>query len=254
MSSKILIIEDNTAVVDLVVYELQEVGHQVKTAHNGPEGIALARESGSAQSLAYVEIEPEDTLASVAQKVFGTSIQALHDLQNTLDLDVLGHVATALSQARRVDIYATGGAGIVARELHFKCMQLGLNANAFLDAQMQIMSASTLVPADVGIGISHTGKQDHVAEALRLAGRGGAKTIALTSYRDTPVANAAEIVLCTSSLASVFTYDSPSVRTAQLAVVDTIYEVMRMAGDEPVRENMDRVAKAMSRYSTGEGA
>jgi lipopolysaccharide/colanic/teichoic acid biosynthesis glycosyltransferase/CheY-like chemotaxis protein len=44
MSSKILVIEDNAAVVDLVVYELEEVGHQVKTAHDGLEGIALASE------------------------------------------------------------------------------------------------------------------------------------------------------------------------------------------------------------------
>jgi lipopolysaccharide/colanic/teichoic acid biosynthesis glycosyltransferase/CheY-like chemotaxis protein len=43
MSSKILVIEDNAAVVDLVVYELEETGHQVKAATNGPDGIALAR-------------------------------------------------------------------------------------------------------------------------------------------------------------------------------------------------------------------
>jgi lipopolysaccharide/colanic/teichoic acid biosynthesis glycosyltransferase/CheY-like chemotaxis protein len=44
MSSRILIIDDNTAVVDLVVYDLTERGYQVKAAHDGPEGIALARE------------------------------------------------------------------------------------------------------------------------------------------------------------------------------------------------------------------
>lgn len=213
--------------------------------------IALAREWGSVKNLVYVEVEPEDTLASVAHKSLGSSIQALYDMQKTLDLEVLQQVVDAMWQAGRVDIYATGGGGIAARELHFKCMQLGLNANAFLDAQMQVMSASVLAAGDVGIAISHSGRQGHVAEALRLAAAGGATTIALTSYPNTPVAKAAEIVLYTTSLAAVFTYDAPSVRTAQLAVVDLVYEVMLMQGKPPVQKNMARVARAMSKYSAG---
>jgi DNA-binding MurR/RpiR family transcriptional regulator len=149
-------------------------------------------------------------------------------------------------QAGRVDIYATGGAGIVARELHFKCMQLGINANAFLDSQMQVMSAAAVTPRDVGIGISHTGMQRQVAEALTLANAGGAKTIALTSYAGTPVAEAADIVLLTTSLAAAIAYDSPTVRTAQLAVVDVIYEAMLLKGQDSVEENMARVAKAIA--------
>lgn len=66
---------------------------------------------------------------------------------------------------------------------HFKCMQLGLNANVFLDSQMQVMSAAALTLEDVGIGISHSGMQRHVAEALELAGSGGATTVALRAIQ-----------------------------------------------------------------------
>jgi DNA-binding MurR/RpiR family transcriptional regulator len=85
-----------------------------------------------------------------------------------------------------------------------------------------------------------------VAEALTLANAGGAKTIALTSYAGTPVAEAADIVLCTTSLAAATAYDSPTVRTAQLAVVDVIYEAMLLKGQESAQENMARVAKAIA--------
>jgi DNA-binding MurR/RpiR family transcriptional regulator len=150
-----------------------------------------------------------------------------------------------------VDIYATGGAGIVARELHFKCMQLGINATAFLDSQMQVMSAAAVTPEDVGIGISHTGTQRQVAEALKLANTGGATIIALTSYAGTPVAEAADIVLCTTSLAAAIAYDSPMVRTAQLAVMDVIYEGVLLKGRDTAREYMARVAKAISDHTAG---
>jgi RpiR family carbohydrate utilization transcriptional regulator len=213
--------------------------------------IALAKEWGAPENLMYVKVCPGDTLASLAQKIFASNVQALRDTQKVLDLDVLEKVVEAILQARRVDIYATGGAGIAARELHFKTMQLGINANAFLDSQMQVMSASSLSPDDVGIGISHSGVQRHVVEALTLAGRGGATTIGLTSYPGSPVAEAADIVLYTASLNATTSFDAPSVRNAQLAVIDVIYEAMVMKGQEVAREKMAQVAKAISDHAIG---
>jgi DNA-binding MurR/RpiR family transcriptional regulator len=213
--------------------------------------IALARDLGSPENLMYVEVQPGDTLASVAQKTFAVNIQALHDTHKILDLAVLEEVVETVLRAGRVDIYATGGAGIAARELHFKCMQLGINANAFLDSQMQVMSAAALTPEDVGIGISHSGMQRHVAEALKLAGASGAMTVALTSYPDSPVAEAADVVLYTAALAAATSYDAPSVRNAQLSVVDIIYEAMLMKGRQVAREKMARVAKAISDHTMG---
>ncbi len=158
-------------------------------------------------------------------------------------------MAEALWRAGRVDIYATGGAGIAARELHFKCMQLGLNANAFLDSQMQVMSAAALTPRDVGIAISHTrhaGPRGRGAEAGRL-GR-GQDNCADELSRHTRGQSSRDRALYDFA-GGAMTYDSPTVRTAQLAVVDVIYEVMLMQGEPPVQENMARVARAMSKYT-----
>jgi DNA-binding MurR/RpiR family transcriptional regulator len=210
--------------------------------------IELAKETGSPGNLAYGEPPAGETLASLAQRIFATNIQALQDTHRVLDIEVLAKAVTAVAGARRVDIYATGGAGVAARELHFKLMQLGTNANAFLDSQMQIMSAASMTHEDVGIGISHSGLQRQVAEALKLAGSGGATTVALTSFSATPVAEAADIVLYTASLRADVAHDSPSVRNTQLAVVDVLYEALLMQGQEVAREKMARVAKVVSEH------
>ncbi|TEU13325.1 MAG: SIS domain-containing protein, partial [Anaerolineales bacterium] len=131
----------------------------------------------------------------------------------------------------------------------FKCMLLGITANAYLDSQMQMMSASVLTPRDVGIGISHSGLHRHTAEALRLARASGATTISLTSYPDSPVAAEADIALYTSTWGSP-SQDSPSVRNAQLAVVDVIYEAMLVKGREQTQEKLSRVARAISEHIT----
>lgn len=213
--------------------------------------IALAKEWGSPENLLYVNVQPGDTLATVTQKIFVSNIRALRDTQKLLDLRILEQVVDAILQARRVDIYAIGGASIAARELHFKSMHLGINANAFLDSQMQVMSAASLTQDDVGIGISHSGMQRHVVEALELASGAGATTIALTSYPGSLVAKTADMVLFTASLDSITSHDSPSVRNAQLAVVDVIYEAMVIKGQNASREKMARVTKAISGHMMG---
>jgi len=213
--------------------------------------IALARESGSPENLIYVNTTPEDTLASVAQAIFATNIQALYDTQRILDAQVLEQVVEALLKARRVDIYATGGAAVAAQELHFKCIQLGLNASAFPDSQMQIMSAASLSSGDVGLGISHSGMQWQVVEALKKARDGGSATVALTSYPGSPLARVADLVLYTASPATAISYAPPSVRNAQLALVDVLYEAMLLKGQEPARDKMARVAQAISEHLLG---
>lgn len=213
--------------------------------------ISLARESGSPENLIYVEVVPEDTLASVAQKIFATNIQTLRETQQLLDMDVLGPVVEALLHAGRVDIYATGGAAVAAQELHFKCMQLGLNASAFMDSQMQMMSAATLGAGDVGIGISHSGMQWQVVEALAKVKAAGGTTVAMTSYPGSPVARTADLVLVTASPRTAIVYAPPSVRNAQLALVDLLYEAMLMKGQETARDKMARVAQAISEHLTG---
>jgi DNA-binding MurR/RpiR family transcriptional regulator len=211
--------------------------------------IELAKEIGSPDSLVYPEVRPEDPLSAIVEKIFMANIQALRDTLKVLDMGALNRAVEAILAARRVEIYAIGGAGIAARELHFKCMQLGITVNAYLDSQMQMMSASVLTPQDVGIGISHSGLHRHTAEALRLARASGATTISLTSYPDSPVAAEAGVELYTSTWGSP-AQDSPSVRNAQLAVVDVIYQAMLLKGREQTQEKLGRVARAISKHIT----
>jgi predicted choloylglycine hydrolase len=85
----------------------------------------------------------------------------------------------------------------------------------------------------------------HTAEALCLTRASGATTISLTSYPDSLVATEADIALYTSTWGTP-SQDSPSVRNAQLAVVDVIYEAMLLKGREQTQEKLGRVARVIS--------
>jgi DNA-binding MurR/RpiR family transcriptional regulator len=125
-------------------------------------------------------------------------------------------------------------------------MQLGINANAFLDSQMQFISASLLTDADVGIAICHSGTKRLTVEALKLAKASGATTICITSHPASPVAEVADIKLDTSAWEDLVHDDSPSVRNAQLALIDVIYEGIVMRAPQRARISLSKANEAIS--------
>jgi RpiR family carbohydrate utilization transcriptional regulator len=208
--------------------------------------IALAKDSVSPESLVYADVIPEDSLLTMAEKIVEANVKALRDTLKVLDGEALERALNALLAANRVEIYAVGGSGVAARELQFKLMQLGINANAFIDSQMQFISASLLTDADVGIAISHSGSKRHTVEALKLAKASGATTICITSHPASPVAEVADIKLHTSAWESLVHDDSPSVRNAQLALIDVIYEGLVMRAPQRTRTSLSKANKAIS--------
>jgi len=208
--------------------------------------IALAKESVSPDSLVYADVIPEDSLMTMAEKIVEANVKALRDTLKILDAEALDRALNAILAANQVQIYAVGGSGVAAKELQFKLMQLGINANAFIDSQMQFISASLLTDRDVGIAISHSGTKRHTVEALKLAKATGAMTICITSHPATPMAEVADIKLYTSAWESLVHDDSPSVRNAQLALIDVIYEGIVMRAPQRARVSLSKANEAIS--------
>ena len=208
--------------------------------------IALAKESVSPESLVYADVIPEDSLMIMAEKIVEANVKALRDTLKVLDAEALDRALNAILAAERVQIYAIGGSGVAARELQFKLMQLGINANAFIDSQMQFISASLLTDADVGIAVSHSGNKQHTVEALKLAKASGATTICVTSHPASPVAEVADIKLYTSAWENLVHDDSPSVRNAQLALIDVIYEGIKIRAPQRAQVSLSKANEAIS--------
>jgi RpiR family carbohydrate utilization transcriptional regulator len=208
--------------------------------------IALAKESVSPESLVYADVIPEDSLLTMAEKIVEANVKALRDTLKVLEVKALDRALNALLAANRVEIYAVGGSGVAARELQFKLIQLGINANAFIDSQMQFISASLLTDSDVGIAVSHSGSKRHTVEALKLAKASGATTICITSHPASPVAEVADIKLYTSAWENLGHDDSPSVRNAQLALIDVIYEGIVMRAPQRARVSLSKANEAIS--------
>lgn len=209
--------------------------------------IRLALELAPERAVTYAAVASEDSPAEAARKVIAADVKALQDTLSVLDLAVLERAADALLAARRVDIYGSGGGAIAALELQYKLMRVGVRAVPHTDAEMQLVSATLLTPADLAVGISHSGESQDVVQALTTARNAGARTIAITNHPLSPIARAAELSLCTAAQEAPVQGYPLGARVAQVGLIDVLYTFTAVKRQAEVEHNLARIGEALYR-------
>ena len=171
----------------------------------------------------HEELSPDDTDAEIARKVFRTSVHALEETLAILDPEALERAADLIFGARQRDLYGVGGSAQIARDVAHKLLRIGVRTSVFDDTHMMLMSASLLGEGDVAIAFSHSGASTAVIEAVELARRRGARTIALTNYATSPLAAVADVVLCSTAQGSPLLGENAAARIAQLIIFDAVF-------------------------------
>lgn len=191
--------------------------------------LALATEVGQARGARSTpseelssDINPDDTLTSVVQKIAYTDARAVEETGAALDVEELRAVIGAMAGARRVDVYGVGASAFVGADLQQKLHRIGLTSFAWSDAHVMLTSAALLEESDVAIGISHSGTTVDTVQALTEAGRRGARTVAITNFPRSPI-GFADHVLTTAARETTFRSGATASRLAQLTVVDCLF-------------------------------
>ena len=190
--------------------------------------VALAAESGREQALIDTrdvggDIGRTDDLDTVIDSVTFADQQAIADTARTIDRAALAAAVELVAGARRVDLVGVGASAVVALDLQQKLHRIGLIAFAWSDTHAALTAAALLGPADVMIGISHTGATRDTAEAIAVAAAHGASTIGLTSAPRSPLALRVEVLLVTAARETTFRSGATSSRIAALSVVDVLF-------------------------------
>ncbi|WDZ92156.1 MurR/RpiR family transcriptional regulator [Nocardiopsis sp. HUAS JQ3] len=190
--------------------------------------LALATEAGQARGARGAapelssDINPDDTLVTVVQKIAYTDARAVEETGAALDVEVLRTVIDTMAGARRIDVYGVGASAFVGADLQQKLHRIGLTSFAWSDAHVMLTSAALLDERDVAIGISHSGTTIDTVQALTEAGRRGARTVAVTNFPRSPI-GFADHVLTTAARETTFRSGATASRLAQLTVVDCLF-------------------------------
>jgi RpiR family transcriptional regulator, repressor of rpiB and als operon len=122
----------------------------------------------------------------------------LYRLPNSCIAFLFGVIGAALFD-RAVDIFHRDFSAQIARDVSHKFLRIGVQTSVYDDPHMMLMSASLLGPDDAAIVFSHSGASTAVLEAIALARKQGARTIAVASYAGSPLAEVADVVLVSTS-------------------------------------------------------
>ena len=164
-----------------------------------------------------------DDPSTVIRRVFEMNRQSLADTEALLEYESMVAVAKLVVSARRLCFVGIGGSGLTAKLGALRFASLGITALAITDPYEGLLTLSSATAEDVVIAISHTGRSAVVIELLALAGDRGARTVGITNYADSLLAEKSEFVLLTSFRERQINAAVSSSSVAQLCVIDAIY-------------------------------
>lgn len=206
--------------------------------------INLAKEVIAPEKQIHEVIEKGDDVVMIKKKVFQSNIQALYDSIEVCSDDELRKAVDAISKARVIELYGTGGSGAVAADAHHKLLKLGIKSFTYSDPVLQAMSASVLTPEDVVIAISHTGSNTDVLAAVKIAKEAGAAIICITNSSKSPITKISDMVLQTASKETLFRTDAISSRIAQLTIIDILVASVANQQYELYYSNLQKTRKS----------
>ena len=193
----------------------------------------------------HQELTLEDTAQTIVQKVFRTSIQALEETLAILDIAAFEKAAALIHSSRQLDFYGLGGSAQIARDVAHKFLRIGIRASVFDDTHMMAMSANLLGPGDLAIAFSHSGRSSGLVDAVQLAKANGAGVIAISNYDTGPLADMADVVLCSTAQGSPLTGENAAARIAQLNIMDAVFVAVAQKGYARAEQNLARTMAAV---------
>lgn len=183
--------------------------------------LRLAQALSASLLYSHRELSAEDDTASITDKVLEGAIASLMSVRRSLNNTAMTQAVDLLIQARHVEIYGLGGAGIVAADAQLKFCRLGLAAVAYSDPYLHNVSASLLQAGDTVLALSNTGRSRDLLRSAELALAGGASLIAI-SASGSPLARLAQVCLTVDGAAGHDAYAPIKARIAPMVVIDAL--------------------------------
>lgn len=183
------------------------------------------------------QISPNDTLATIAQKLAYEKTDAIIETTNAIDDHNLEAIVDVLKKSHRIQLVGIGDSVLMAKDFSYKLLTIGMTAIAEQDSQRQIAIAQTLGTNDVQCLICYNGNHQEILLAAHHAKMNGATLIALTAPHSSPLRQLAQFTLDTLAT-ETSTYiqpynqthnqpqkrnDSIAVHAAQQTLVDLLF-------------------------------
>jgi RpiR family carbohydrate utilization transcriptional regulator len=231
-----LVLLDPRTFASLPVTELAERAHVSKPTvvrfcrsmgYDGLSDFKLKLAGTVSEGVPFIHrsVDVDDKTSDVLVKVIDNTVAAFLKYRNDASSHAIEKAVDALvatyRHKGRIEFYGAGNSGIVAQDAQHKFFRLGINAIAYSDGHMQVMSASLLGPGDCLVIVSNSGRTRDLMDAADIARKHGATVITITTS-GTPLAQAGHIHLSADHPEGYDRYSPMTSRLMHLMVIDIV--------------------------------
>lgn len=196
--------------------------------------LALSQCISDSPTLIHDDLTKEDSLTSIATKVFQSSIEAINDTQHALRAESFEKAVHMIENARRILIIGVGTSSPMAHELGNRLFRLRINCEVETESLNQIMKAALLTKDDLCIAISQSGESDNPIKTARVAKKQKCPVLVITGNRASPLAELANVILL--SVSHETRTETIASRIAQHALIQALYVALAMKSVESTNE------------------
>ncbi|HAJ13028.1 MAG: SIS domain-containing protein [Hydrogenophaga sp.] len=231
-----LVLADPRSFASLPVAELAERAHVSKPTvvrfcrsmgYDGLSDFKLKLAGTVSEGVPFIHrsVDADDKVGDVLVKVIDNTVAAFLKYRNDASSHAIEKAVDALMETYRrrgrIEFFGAGNSGIVAQDAQHKFFRLGLNAIAYSDGHMQVMSASLLGPGDCVVIISNSGRTRDLMDAADIARKHGATVITITAS-GSPLAIAGHIHLAADHPEGYDRYSPMTSRLMHLMIIDVM--------------------------------
>lgn len=198
------------------------------------------------QRLSHGDVEANDDLYTVASKIAQASIDMVKDSLAILDSTKLAKAIEIVSSARRLDIYGTDCASLVATGLMHELTRIGKNAVCFTALGGGLNSAAMLCDQDVVLALSANGRTKDTVAMTRVAVDRGAKTIAITAVRESELAQLCDVTLVTAVHPRTFASEVATIHASAIFLTSCLVAGLAQRNFEAAKVAMVKSREALN--------
>lgn len=191
------------------------------------------------------EIQLEDSIQTISQKVLNATEAALQQTLKLMDEENVASAIERMKAAKRIVFFGVGASSLTAMEAMNKFMRISPKVEATMDSHFQSMSASLMTPDDLAIIISYSGSTKDMLEIAEILHEKQVPIISLTRFARSPLTKYSTITLLCGANEGPLQGGSLTAKISQLYLLDVLYMEYFKQHATDSKQNKERTAKAV---------
>lgn len=210
--------------------------------------VKIAQElSSSPSKIIYEDVEPDDSIEEIKNKVIYSTNTSIQDLTNILPDDAVECVINLICNANRILFFGVGASGAIACDAFHKFLRIGMNVSFCNDPHIMSILSSQTSDKDLIFAISHSGESREILDAVDIAKENKAKIASITSYPNSTLAKISDGVLLSSTNERKYRSDAMVSRIVQLVIIDILYVILVLKQGPKAIKNVNKSRLAVAK-------